>query len=178
MNCAGCGRTNREESRFCVGCGKSLAPCCPACGREREPDAGFCGGCGALDRLDPADPARADPALDWCEALLTAGDVGPAAAAVAELARFIGRSTRLQAWHTCFAGQLAVLTDPATLRSTADTLVSAAATLASLDDAVGEAKAHMVHATALARLGEVGACEVALDHALAVVREGTETYRP
>jgi hypothetical protein len=29
----------------------------------------------ALDRLDAADPARADLAIDWCEALLSAGDV-------------------------------------------------------------------------------------------------------
>jgi class 3 adenylate cyclase len=109
----------------------------------------------AIDRLDSADPARADLALDWCEALLTAGDVGPAAAAVAELARFTAGSVRLRGWHTCFAGQLAALTDPATLRSTADAVADAATTLATLDDAAGEAKAHAVHATALARLGEI-----------------------
>ncbi|MGH7893915.1 MAG: AAA family ATPase, partial [Candidatus Binatia bacterium] len=44
----------------------------------------------ALDRLDGADPGRADLALDWCEALLAAGDVGPAAAAIDELGRFTG----------------------------------------------------------------------------------------
>ena len=38
----------------------------------------------------PTDPARADLALDWCEALLAAGDVGPAAAAIDELGRFTG----------------------------------------------------------------------------------------
>src|SRR5439155_1374751 len=59
----------------------------------------------ALDRLDAADPARADLALDWCEALLAAGDVGPAQGAIAELGRFIGDSERLRAWHTCFTGQ-------------------------------------------------------------------------
>src|SRR5262249_60283073 len=31
----------------------------------------------ALDRLDPADSARAELALDWCEALLAARAVGP-----------------------------------------------------------------------------------------------------
>src|SRR5262249_22270721 len=44
----------------------------------------------ALDRLDAADPARADLALDWCEALLAAGDVGPAKSAIDELGRFTG----------------------------------------------------------------------------------------
>ncbi|MBI1817965.1 MAG: AAA family ATPase [Deltaproteobacteria bacterium] len=47
----------------------------------------------ALDRLDDADPARADLALDWCEALLSAGDVGTAAKAIDELGRFVTRST-------------------------------------------------------------------------------------
>ncbi|MEO6027813.1 MAG: AAA family ATPase, partial [Candidatus Binatia bacterium] len=83
----------------------------------------------AINRLDSADPSRADLALDWCEALLTAGDVGPAAAAVAELARFTPGSERLSAWHVCFAGQLAALTDPATLRGTADAVADAATAL-------------------------------------------------
>jgi hypothetical protein len=37
----------------------------------------------ALDGLDPRDPARADLALDWCEALLSAGEVGAAAGPIA-----------------------------------------------------------------------------------------------
>lgn len=131
----------------------------------------------AVERLDAADPTRADLALDWCEALLTAGDVGPAATAVAELGRFTAGSERLGAWHTCFAGQLAALTDPATLRRTVETVTGAATTLASLDDAAGEAKAHAVHATALARLGEIGACEAALDRALAAARRASDRRR-
>ena len=47
MNCGSCGRANRADSRFCVGCGKALAPPCPACGVESERDAQFCGACGA-----------------------------------------------------------------------------------------------------------------------------------
>ena len=66
----------------------------------------------ALARLDVADPARADLALDWCEALLSAGDVATAVRAIDELGRFAHDSDRLRAWHTCFSGQLAVLTDP------------------------------------------------------------------
>ena len=121
----------------------------------------------ALERLDADDPARAELALDWCEALLAAGEVGPAAAAIAELGRFAGTSDRLRAWHTCFVGQRAVLTDPQALRATSDAVAAAAETLASVDDPAGEAKAHSVHAAALVRLGKVGACEAALDRALA-----------
>ena len=124
----------------------------------------------ALAQLDPADPARADLALDWCEALLAAGEVGPAAGALAELARFTADSGRLRAWHTCFAGQLAVLTDPQSLRATADAVAAAAEALAQAGDTAGEAKAHSVHALALQRLGKGGACEAALDRALAAAR--------
>jgi class 3 adenylate cyclase len=131
----------------------------------------------ALDRLDAADPGRADLALDWCEALLAAGDVGPAAGAVAELGRYIDGSDRLRAWHTCFTGQLAVLTDPQALRATADAVAAAAEELAAAGDAAGEAKAHSVHAGALARLGKVGACEAALDKALAAARRANDHRR-
>src|SRR5439155_131986 len=131
----------------------------------------------ALDRLDATDPARADLALDWCEALLAAGDVGPAKGAIDELGRFIGDSQRLRAWHTCFTGQLAALTDPQALRTTGDAVAAAAEALASLGDAAGEAKAHFVHAVALARLGKVGACEAALDRALAAARRGDDGLR-
>ncbi|TML92433.1 MAG: adenylate cyclase, partial [Actinobacteria bacterium] len=131
----------------------------------------------AVDRLDAADPARADLALDWCEALLAAGDVGPAQSAIAELGRFIGGSERLRAWHTCFTGQLAALTDPQALRTTGDAVAAAAEALASLGDAAGEAKAHFVHAVALSRLGKVGACEAALDRALAAARRGGDRRR-
>ena len=63
-----------------------------------------------------------------------------------------------------------MLTDPQALRATADAVAGAAETLAAAGDAAGEAKAHFVHALALARLGEVGACEAALDRALAAAR--------
>jgi class 3 adenylate cyclase/tetratricopeptide (TPR) repeat protein/ketosteroid isomerase-like protein len=162
----------------------------------------------ALDRLDAADPGRADLALDWCEALLAAGDVGPAAKAIAELGRFavapppaavglrgygvaasgvtndrdltsnpLTPNPRLQAWHTCFAGQLAVLTDPQALRATAEAVAAAADELAAAGDDAGEAKAHSVHAEALSRLGQVGASEAALDRALAAARRAGDRRR-
>jgi class 3 adenylate cyclase/ketosteroid isomerase-like protein len=133
----------------------------------------------AIGLLDAADPGRADLALDWCEALLTAGDVGPAAEAIADLGRVAQASgmSRLRAWQACFAGEHAALTDPQTLRATADTVAAAAETLAALGDAAGEAKAHFVHALALARLGRVGACEAALDLALAAARRAGDRRR-
>jgi class 3 adenylate cyclase/tetratricopeptide (TPR) repeat protein len=131
----------------------------------------------ALERLDDTDPWRAELALDWCEALLAAGDVGPATRAVAAFDRMAGDSARLRSWHACFVGQLAVLTDPQALRATARALAAAADTLGSTGDAAGEAKALVVHATALARLGEIGACEAALDRALAAARRGHDTRR-
>src|SRR5262245_27537253 len=131
----------------------------------------------ALDRLDATDPARADLTLDWCESLLAAGDVGPAGPAIEKLGGFAGESPRLRAWHTCFAGQLAALTDPQTLRATADSVAAAAEALAAAGDAAGEAKAHQVHAIALARLGRVGACEAALDRALAAARRADDRRR-
>jgi class 3 adenylate cyclase/tetratricopeptide (TPR) repeat protein len=191
----------------------------------------------AIDRLDSDDPARADLALDWCEALLAAGDVGTAAKAIEELGRFInapsdavaapspgvlpradvlpplqgsgfeqlnaegqqpqrggqpiargnapgvgeqpsdGGSNRLRAWHTCFTGQLTVLTAPQALHTTADAVAAAADALATLGDAAGEAKGHFVHALALARLGKVGGCEAALDRALAAARRAGDRRR-
>src|SRR5262249_28576292 len=167
----------------------------------------------AIDRLGSDDSARADLALDWCEALLAVGDVGQAAKAIDELGRFAlsdaplwkrgdrgdfdtqsveqipldppfskGEGTeravaRLRAWHTSFAGELAVLTDPQALRPTADAVVAAAAELAVLGDTAGEAKAHSVHAHALSRLGQVGASEGALDRALAAARRADDRRR-
>lgn len=131
----------------------------------------------AIDRLDAEDPARADLALDWCEALLSGGEVAAAARAIDELGRLAGREGRLRAWHTCFAGQLAALTDPQSLRATVEAVSGAAQSLAAAGDPAGEAKAHAVHAGALARLGEVGACEAALDRALAAARKARDRRR-
>ncbi len=124
----------------------------------------------AFDRLRADDPSRADLALDWCEALLAAGDVTRAAEAIDELGRLVQDSERLRAWHTCFVGQQTVLTAPEELLATVDGVAAAAKSLASLDDAAGEAKGHYVHALALSRLGQVGACEASLDQALAAAR--------
>ncbi len=131
----------------------------------------------ALERLEPDDSARAELALDWCEALLAAGEVATAERAIEELGRFTAESDRLRAWHTCFAGERAALTDPKTLRTSADAVSAAAEQLTAAGDSAGEAKAHFVHAIALARLGKVGACEAALDRALAAARRAGDRRR-
>ena len=131
----------------------------------------------ALERLEPESPARTELLLDCCEALLATGEVGAATPAVAELERLAAGSERLRAWHTCFAGQLAALTDPEALRATAEAAAAAADTLAAAGDTVGEAKAHSVHAGALARLGAIGSCEAALDRALAAARRAGDRRR-
>ncbi|MGH7788360.1 MAG: AAA family ATPase, partial [Candidatus Binatia bacterium] len=50
----------------------------------------------AIELLDAAAPSRADLALDWCEALLSGGDVVPAAKAIDELGRFAGTALGLE----------------------------------------------------------------------------------
>jgi len=131
----------------------------------------------ALTCLEPGDPARVDLALECCEATLSAGEVAAATQAIADLGAFVGTSERLRAWYVCFRGQLVALTDPQSLRESAVEVAAAAATLASAGDVAGEAKAHSVHAATLARLGQIGACEAALDRALAAARRAHDRRR-
>jgi class 3 adenylate cyclase/tetratricopeptide (TPR) repeat protein len=46
MECSACGRSSREDARFCDGCGATLATPCIACGRQLRPEARFCDACG------------------------------------------------------------------------------------------------------------------------------------
>ena len=46
LECTSCGRENRDDARFCAGCGTALSRSCAACDRELAPDAAFCDGCG------------------------------------------------------------------------------------------------------------------------------------
>ncbi|HVN87273.1 MAG TPA: nuclear transport factor 2 family protein, partial [Candidatus Binatia bacterium] len=153
----------------------------------------------ALRALDEASPARADLTLDWCEALLAAGDVAHAKTAIDALGGLKGLGVkglgvmggdqpltanplapnplRLAAWHICFTAQLAVLTDPQALRGTVEALAAAASELARLGDVAGEAKAHQVHALALQRMGAIGTAETALDKALAAARQVNDRRR-
>ncbi|MBV8957375.1 MAG: nuclear transport factor 2 family protein, partial [Actinobacteria bacterium] len=125
----------------------------------------------AVSCLDPDDPARAELLLTRCEALLGAGDVAAAAAAVDDLSCAAPGDSRLDAWATCFDVQLTSLVSTRDLGDAEGRLVTAAAVLAAAGDNAGAAKAHRVHASVLARLGRVGDCEAALDRALGAARE-------
>lgn len=135
----------------------------------------------ALEEIDDELPDRDDQAAELlvarCEALLAAGDVASAAGAVSELQGTTVDSARLAAWATCFDGQLSMLIHPERLDEAEAALSAAAAKLAELDDAAGEAKAHTVRAGCLARLGRIGDCEVALDDALTAARRAREHRR-
>ncbi|ORV54593.1 hypothetical protein AWC05_18580 [Mycobacterium florentinum] len=135
----------------------------------------------SLEELDDELPDRDDQTAELliarCEALLAAGDVVTAAGAVAQLQETTIDSARLAAWATCFDGQLSMLIHPERLDEAEVALGAAAAKLAQLDDANGEAKAHTVRAGCLARLGRIGDCEIALDDALTAARRAREHRR-
>lgn len=135
----------------------------------------------ALEEIDDELPDRDDQTVELlvarCEALLAAGDVASAAGAVSQLQAATVDSARLAAWATCFDGQLTMLIHPERLDEVETALGAAAAKLAELDDAAGEAKAHTVRAGCLARLGRIGDCEVALDDALTAARRAREHRR-
>nr|WP_264010647.1 BTAD domain-containing putative transcriptional regulator [[Mycobacterium] manitobense] len=135
----------------------------------------------ALEELDDPLPDHSEQEAELliarCEALLAAGEVVSAADAVAHLLDRAGESGRLAAWGTCFDGQLSMLTNPERLEDIESELSSAAAKLAGLADAAGEAMAHTVRAGCLGRLGRVGACEAALDQALTAARRAREHRR-
>ena len=135
----------------------------------------------ALDEIDDELPDRDDQIADLllarCEALLAAGDVASAAGAVSQLQEATVDSARLSAWATCFDGQLSVLVHPERLDDVEAALGAAAQKLAEIDDAAGEAKAHTVRATCLARLGRIGDCEIALDDALTAARRARDHRR-
>ena len=129
------------------------------------------------DELRDRDDQVAELLIARCEALLAAGDVASAAGAVAQLQAATVDSARLAAWATCFDGQLSMLIHPERLDEAEAAVGAAAAKLAQVDDAAGEAKAHTVRAGCLARLGRIGDCEIALDDALTAARRAGEHRR-
>jgi len=129
------------------------------------------------DELPDRDEHAAELLLARCEALLAAGDVASAAAAVVQLQAATADSARLAAWATCFDAQLSMLIHPERLDEAEAAVGAAADKLAELGDAAGEAKAHTVRAACLARLGRIGDCEIALDDALTAARRAGEYRR-
>ncbi|MEM9747485.1 MAG: adenylate/guanylate cyclase domain-containing protein, partial [Actinomycetota bacterium] len=130
----------------------------------------------ALDLVGENSAERDELLLVGCEALLSSGDVGAAEPLVSELTE---RSTddRLAAWADCFRAQRWSLTDPDRLVEATDTADRAADALTSLGDAAGVAKARLVRAGCLARLGRVGECENELDLALGAARDAEDRRR-
>ncbi len=131
----------------------------------------------AIECLADEAAPLADLLILACEASLSSGDLANGRALVKRLSGTAHGDARLDAWATCFEAQLAVLTDPAGLQRAADEADSAAHALGPLGDSAGLAKARIVRAGALARLGRVGACETELDLALTAARDADDRRR-
>jgi class 3 adenylate cyclase/ketosteroid isomerase-like protein len=128
----------------------------------------------ALQALEWVDGADAEIAaslhLARCDALLTAGDVAGARDALDALEAAAAGSEWLAAWYTTYDGLLAVLGEPDRLTEIVQSIGAAAGAMRDVGDLRGEAKARFVHASALERLGQIGAAERAFDAALAAAR--------
>ncbi len=74
MRCSACGVENPPDSKFCLGCGSSLALACPNCGKALPSYARFCNECGTT--LAPAAQATA-PAAAPPPAQVAAPAAGP-----------------------------------------------------------------------------------------------------
>ena len=112
-----------------------------------------------------------------CESVLSAGDTTTGVALVKRLGGRAQGDARLAAWATCFTAQLAVMTDPTGLQQATEQTEEAAAQFETLGDRAGLAKARIVRAGALARLGQVGAAETELDLALTAARAANDRRR-
>jgi predicted ATPase len=123
--------------------------------------------------LKPSDP---DLLRDRCEALVAGGDVHAATEAVAELMT-AAHDDPSRAIAAVFDAQLAGQRTPGALRDVAARTATAAAVLAAAGDDSGVAQAESAHATALAGLGQVAACEEALDRSLVAARRAGDTRR-
>ena len=122
----------------------------------------------SLARSEEVETERVDLFNVRCGALLSRGDVGAGAIAIAELEPH-AITPRTKAWLVCFKAELARLAG-APLDQATDDVAAAAATFVELDDQSGAAKAHNVHASLLAALGRYGECEAALDRGLNAAR--------
>ena len=119
-------------------------------------------------------PNDVDLLRDRCEALVAGGNVHQAADVVAALASS-AHDDWSRAWADVFDAQLATQGNPEALRDVADRAAAAAAVFATQGDDVGVAKAESVAASALGRIGQVAACEAALDRSLAAARRAGNT---
>ena len=122
------------------------------------------------------DGVRQELLLVGCEAFLSSGNVTTGGDLVEQLAAQNG-DERLAAWTDCFQAQLWSLTDPDRLDEASALADGAAGRLLGLDDQAGVAKARLVRALTLARLGRVGDCEAELDLALGAARAAGDRRR-
>jgi hypothetical protein len=73
MECPRCGKANRDDARFCRGCGATLSEACGACGAPLLADAAFCDRCGAArGAAAPAAPPPLAPPSSYMPAHLAA----------------------------------------------------------------------------------------------------------
>jgi class 3 adenylate cyclase len=76
IHCPSCGHDNREEARFCDGCGVALTRLCPSCGTTLRAAARFCDGCGqpvsGSTTASPVRDLRAYTPRHLAEKILTA----------------------------------------------------------------------------------------------------------
>jgi class 3 adenylate cyclase/ketosteroid isomerase-like protein len=112
---------------------------------------------------------HAELLLIGCEAFLSAGDVASGAPLVDDLEHIAG--DELAPWATCYRCQFLVYTDPERLLEVDARLQGAIDEFGRRDDPAGLAKAHRVRASARARLGRIGDCEVDLFEALIAARQ-------
>jgi class 3 adenylate cyclase/tetratricopeptide (TPR) repeat protein len=56
VHCTACGKENRDDARFCRGCGQTLHATCPGCGADAPGDGAFCDRCGARLAAAPSPP--------------------------------------------------------------------------------------------------------------------------
>ncbi len=112
-----------------------------------------------------------------CEAWLAFGDVASARYLLKQLTDLAVDDLRLAAWAACFNSQLVLLTEPERLHEADAEAAAAAERLRELGDDAGEAKARLIRAGALARLGHIGESEDELDLALTAARRGNDARR-
>jgi class 3 adenylate cyclase/ketosteroid isomerase-like protein len=131
----------------------------------------------ALARLDDGDETIPAMLVVAAEALLALGDVARGRPVAERLTEVVGGDERLAPWAESFEAQLSALTEPDRLHVAEEQADRAAARLAELGDEAGVAKARLVRAGALARLGQIGRAEAELDLALTAARSAGDRRR-
>ena len=131
----------------------------------------------ALALLSKDDTSRKELLLIACEAFVSSGNVPATDPPLDELTDLAIDDGRLGAWVDAFRAHRVWLTEPDRLSTAEPSVAAAADRLEALDDQAGVAKARLVRAMLLARLGRVGDCEAELDLALTAARAADDRRR-